>query len=91
MLTEDFSIYFDPNGLGDAATIPGADISGQFSGDYVEVGNVEGYYPTFLVSDTDALLITKNSTVITINSITYTAISKRPDKTGLTLLILQKT
>jgi len=91
MLTEDLTAFFDTDGIGDSAAIPGSTIDGVFDGDYVTVGNVEGYYPTFLCSDARAALITKNSTVITIKSITYTAISKRPDNTGLTLLILKKT
>lgn len=90
MLSEDFSVYTDPAGLGDSATVGGGSIDGIFSREFVEVNRVEGYYPTFLVSDTDAAMITKNSTVLTINSVNYKAASKRQDGTGMTLLILEK-
>ena len=91
MLSEDLTAFFDTDGIGDSATVGSSSIDGVFDADYVTIGSVEGYYPTFLCSDASAALITKNSTVITIKSITYTAISKRPDNTGLTLLILKKT
>lgn len=90
MLTEDFSIYTDPDGLGDTATVGGSDMYGIFEGRYVEVNNVEGYWPTFLVSDADAATIAKNSTVLTIDSVNYHAISKRPDDPGSKLLILKE-
>lgn len=90
MLTEDLSIFFDPTGIGDTATVGGSPMYGIFEREFVEVKNVEGYFPTFLVADTDAATITKNSTVITINSVNYHAVSKRPDGTGTTRLILEK-
>ena len=90
MLTEDFSVFTDPVGLGDTAIVGAGTIDGIFSREYVEVGNIEGYYPTFLVSNVDAATITKKSTVLTLASVGYTAISKRPDGTGATLLVLEK-
>lgn len=90
MLSEDFSVYTDPAGLGDVATVGVGTMNGIFGREFAEVGNIEGYYPTFLVSDTSAALITKNSTVLTIATVNYKAVSKRPDGTGMTLLILVK-
>lgn len=90
MLTEDLTIFFDPDGLGNTATVGSGSMNGVFDREYVEVGNIEGYYPTFLVSDADAATVTKNSTVLTIASVGYLAISKRPDGTGTTLLVLEK-
>ena len=90
MFQEDLSLFFGPSGLGDIATVGEGTVNGTFSREYAEVGNVEGYHPTFLVSDTDAATITKNSTVLSIDSVNYTAVSKHPDGTGTTQLILQK-
>ena len=90
MFTEDLTAFFDADELADTATVGSSSIYGIFNREFVEVQNVEGYYPTFLLSDTDAASITKNSTVLTISSVNYTAISKRPDGTGTTLLILEK-
>lgn len=89
MFTEDLTAFFDSDGIADSATVGGSSVSGIFSREFVEVQNVEGYYPTFLLSDSDAASITKNSTVLTINSANYMAISKRPDGTGTTLLVLE--
>lgn len=90
MLTEDFSVYTDPDGFGDTATGASSDIDGIFERLYAEVNGIEGYYPTFLVDDDDADLVTKNSTNLTINSTVYQAISKRSDGTGMTLLVLEE-
>lgn len=89
MFDEDFSVYTDPSGTGDTATVGGADMYGIFERQYVEVKDVEGYYPTFLVSSSDAAMIAKKTTSIVLQSIEYTAVSKRPDGTGMTLLILE--
>ena len=91
MFTEDLSLFFDPDGLGDTATVGAGSINGTFSREYAEVGNIEGYHPAFLIPDADAATITKNNTVLTIDSVSYTTVSKQPDGTGTTLLILQKT
>lgn len=80
----------DPDAIGDQATVGTGTMNGIFERNYVEIGSVEGYYPTFFVSDTDAATITLNSTVITLQSINYHAISSRPDGTGWTILVLEK-
>ena len=90
MLTEDFSIFTNPAGLGDTATVGAGSINGIFSREYAEVNRVEGYHPTFTISAADAATITKNSTVLTIATVNYTAVSKQPDGTGMTLLVLAK-
>ncbi len=90
MLTENLSIFTNPSGLGDSATVGAGTINGIFERQYVEVKNVDGYFPTFLVSDTDAATVTKNSTELVIATVTYKAVSKRPEGTGMTLLILEK-
>lgn len=90
MLEEDFSVYTDPTGLGDSSLVGGATVNGIFDRQWAEVNQVEGYYPTFLVSDVDAAKIIKRQTEITLNGTVYQAISKRPDGTGMTLLVLEK-
>ena len=90
MFDEDFSVYTDPTGTGDTALVDGADVYGIFERQYAEVRNVEGYYPTFLVPDKSADDVEKNITILSLSGTSYTAISKRPDGTGMTLLILEK-
>lgn len=91
MFEEDTSIFFEPTGLGDTAIIDGGgDMYGIFERQYAEIKEVEGYYPTFLCSDDDAENITKDVTSILLQNVEYTALSKRPDGTGMTLLILEK-
>lgn len=90
MFSEDLSIFTDPDGIGDTATVSGAPMHGIFERQYAEVRGVEGYYPTFLVSATDAASIEKKVTALTISGEDYKAIAKRPDGTGMTLLILEE-
>jgi len=90
MLAENFSVYTDPAGLGDTATVGTGSIDGIFQREWAEINNVEGYYPTFLVADTDAASISVESTALTIASVAYKAVSKRQDGTGMTLLVLRK-
>ena len=90
MLTEDLTIFTDPDGIGDTMTVSGADMDGIFSAGYVEVRGVEGYYPTHLVSNADAATVTKNSTVLVKDSTNYICVSKQPDGTGMTLLVLEE-
>ena len=90
MLKEDFSIYTNPDELGDIAVVGGSNMWGIFERQYMEIKEVEGYAPTFLVTDENAASITKNSTKLSIDLVDYMAISKHPDGTGMTLLILEK-
>jgi hypothetical protein len=90
MFEEDLSLFTDPGGLGDTATVNGHDMYGIFERQFADVKDVEGYYPTFLVSVVDSGEIVKNSTSIFLQDIEYTAISKRPDGTGMSLLILEE-
>ena len=90
MIAEDFSIFTDPTLLGDSATVGTGTINGIFSREFAEVNRVEGYYPAFLVSDTDAATITKKVTTLTIKAVNYKSVSHRQDGTGMTLLILEK-
>ena len=89
MFAEDLSVYTDPAGTGDTAVVEGSDMYGIFERQYVEVANVEGYYPTFLVDSADADMLTKKETSIVLQDVEYYAVSKRPDGTGMTLIVLE--
>lgn len=90
MLSENMTDFFNPDEVGNQATVGASTINGFFSREYAELNGVEGYYPIFIVTDADADTVTLNSTTITLQAVNYLAISKRPDGTGLTTLLLQK-
>ncbi len=89
MIKENLSIFFNPNGLGDTALYGSAPINGMFERQFVEISNAEGYYPTFSCSTADVAQVPKGATLI-IAGTNYTVKSKRPDGTGLTLIILEE-
>ena len=88
MTTEDLSIFFDANGIGDSATIGGEVVGGLFERRYVEVAGVEGYYPTFLCASADVSAAVYGTEVV-FDSVDYTVAAKRPDERDLTLLVLE--
>ena len=88
MLTEDFSAYFDPNGIGDTATVGGVSVNGIFDTVYAEVNQVEGYYPTFLCVDT---VTATTGTTLVFDAVTYSVISRRLAEVGLIVLVLEET
>lgn len=90
MFDEDLSVFFDSDGIGNAATVAGSAVDGIFERQFAEVDGIEGYYPTFLTTDEVAAGVTKRVTAIAISGVNYTAISKRPDGTGATLLVLER-
>jgi hypothetical protein len=90
MLFDDPSVYTDPSGTGDLVTIGTGTMDGVFDRLFVTINNVEGYHPTFLISNADAATITIESTVMSFEGVSYKAISKQPDGTGFTLLVLRK-
>jgi hypothetical protein len=53
-------------------------------------GSISTTGPLLTLSETDAALVTENSTIITINAVTYQATQKLPDGSGFVELELTK-
>lgn len=79
---------------GQTITIGAASTVGKFkaAGKLMQMydGSVATSGPLLIISETDAALVTENSTVITISGTQYHAIQKLPDGSGLVELELTK-
>ena len=73
----------------DAATIGAATVYGLFENDYIDMLDVTGTVPAFVLrsSDVTANSIARNSS-ITINSTVYTVRNLKPNRNGITVLEL---
>ena len=89
--TEDLTPFLDTDDFAVAATLPGSPATTAnviFDNVYDELNDIEGSQPQALAraSDFSAVAIDAD---ITINSTTYRIKQKKPDGTGLVVLILE--
>lgn len=93
MFEEDFSVFTNPDEMGETATIGATSIDGIFNSEYVEtVINgvpVAGEKPVFGCAESDLPSYT-NGTEIVIKATTYKIRNWQPDSTGWITLILEE-
>ena len=93
MFEEDFSVFTDPDGLGDTAVIGVTTVNGIFENEYIETTfngtPVAGVHPVFGCAENDLPEYTYG-TDITINSVVYKIRNWKPDGIGWVELILEK-
>jgi len=95
---EDLTPFFDPAGLGVAASYTPAGgaaktINGVFEDEYVEINSgdvgVEGSGPKFICAAADVSGV-KQGDALVINSVSYTVSEVQPDGAGVVELVLRK-
>ncbi|QDP46575.1 MAG: hypothetical protein Unbinned4098contig1000_35 [Prokaryotic dsDNA virus sp.] len=91
--TEDLTQYFDTNDFGVEASFTSSGTAytakGIFDNLYSEDLSVNGTVPTFTCVESDVTNLAVDA-VCTINSTNYIVRVKKPDGTGITMLVLEK-
>ncbi len=84
---ESFAGYFADYGVN--ATIGAATVRGIFDDAYQDALGMGGTAPALICAASDVASAT-TGTALTINAVAYTVVSKQPDGTGMTRLVLQE-
>lgn len=90
MFTEDLSLFFNSNELGNSVTLDGTAVTGVLGDGYIEVNFVQTKAPIFTYRKADKSSVAVNSTLVS-GSTTYKVKVIQPDVTGtVSRLVLEK-
>ncbi len=88
--TEDHSAFLDEDDFAVPASVGGSSVSVIFDHAFVEVQGIAGEQPMVLADDGDISSVSVGDALI-VNDTLYAIRVKRPDGTGLTMMLLEET